>query len=89
MTEEREPKTIFEHIGGFIGSDKKKGDALLSKYKDILKTFMFMVIAGFIIGIMLDVYMHTNTYTTIIPLLMCLLFMVKWYKGSEKQKEKK
>lgn len=88
MDEKREGKTIFEHIGGFIGSDKNKDNDFFSKYKGIMKTFMFMVIAGVIIGIMLDTYMGTNTYTTIIPLLMALLFLIKWYKGSTKNKQK-
>lgn len=82
---DREPKTLFEHIGGLIGSDKKKGEDILNKYKGTIKTFIFMVAVGFITGIMIDVYMGTSTYTTIMPLLMCLLFLVKWYKGSEKK----
>lgn len=85
MSEEREPKTLFEHLGGLLGSDKKKGEEMMSKYKGIIKSFIFLVAAGFIIGLMLDTYTGSNIYTTILPLLMCLLFLFKWYKGGEKK----
>jgi len=83
MDEKREPKTIFEHLGGFMGADKSKGNEMMSKYKGIIKTFIFMVAAGLIIGIILDTYTGSNVYSTILPLVMCLLFLVKWYKGGE------
>ena len=85
MSEEREPKTIFEHMGGILGTSGGKGNEMISKYKGVIKSFVFMVAAGLIIGIMLDVYTGSSVYSTILPLLICLVFLFKWYKGSEKK----
>ena len=85
MSEERVSKTILEHMGGLLGTSSGKGNEMMSKYKGVIKSFLFMVAAGLIIGIMLDVYTGSSVYSTILPLLMCLLFLVKWYKGGEKK----
>ena len=87
MTEEKkEGKTIFEYMGGFLGTDKQDGKKLINKYKSTLKTIIFMVIAGFIVGVILDTTLGTSNFTTVVPLLFCLVFLVKWYKGSQGKK---
>lgn len=83
-----EPKTLFEHLGLMLnkGGEPNK---IVSKYKNIAKFFFFLVLTGLILGTILDAITKSSIYTTVIPLCMCLLFLIKWYKDSEKNEEKK
>lgn len=76
---ENEGKTLFEHIG----MDEEKTEKIMNSGKKI----MFLLGAGVIIGIIIDTMLETNKFMIVVPLIMSLVLLFKWYNKDKEKKE--
>jgi len=73
---EREPKTLFEHLGL-----KNDGNGLLSQLPSwATNTIRFMAI-GLVIGFILDLVLNYDKFTIVIPLIMLIIIILKKNRG--------
>jgi len=67
--EEKEPKTLFEHMG-------VKGPGM-EKIKKLVISFMVFIAIGYILGTIVDISMGTNILATILALALALIWILK------------
>lgn len=77
MAEDKEGKTLFEHLG--INGNK---------YKRMAKSLLIMVALGFLIGTMLDVYLGESNYSILVAIVMAILWILKMFGEDLKIKKR-
>jgi len=80
IKKENEGKTLYE----YIGISKEKAELLQAKTKQII----LLVLMGWIVGMVLDAYLGTNMYQTIITLLVLFGVVFKIYNSDNKKTQK-
>lgn len=78
--DEEEGKTLFEHLG--LTGNKKEGSISKSyeKFKKMIISLMVYMVIGYILGMILDIFLNQGIYAVVLSLCMALIWIIAVFK---------
>jgi len=81
MSEEREPKTLFEHLG--LSMKKKEGNTLFSQISEKGNRIFKLLLIGILTGLVIDITLGTDKFIIVVPVLLLIVVLLKSYNKKE------